>query len=535
MDIYNRKIYPGKILISDEGRIDEIVPLEKECCHYICPGFVDAHVHIESSMLIPSEFSRLLIKEGTIAIVNDPHEIANVKGREGIEFMLEDAKQAVMKIFFGIPSCVPATLWDRSGGQISSDDVLDMLKEQKFVALSEVMNAPGVLNRDPELMRKIECSLEAGIPVDGHAPALKGEDLRKYVAAGITTDHECTSLEEAVEKIRAGMKIIIREGSAAKNFDALHPLIGMYPDQLMLCSDDAHPDDVLKKGGISRMVRKALQLGYDLFDVLTIASKNPILHYNLDVGCLAKGQKADFLIVENLDSFRVLSAYIDGREMYNSDLSVDPFPAIHRKSLHINLFMHDVVRKNELVYRAKDSFLRVIGVKDGEIVTSSRIYEPKPENREFESDTEADVLKLVYLNRYENGKPQIGFIHGFGLKRGAFATTIAHDSHNLLAVGTNDSDLTDVINYLIGQKGGLALKNEKGICSLSLPIGGIMSDLPAEEVAEKYALLNEELKKMGCPLHAPFMTLAFMSLLVIPELKIGEKGLFDFYKFDFVV
>lgn len=535
MDIYNRKIYPGKILISNNGRIDEIVSLKKKCRHYICPGFVDAHVHIESSMLLPSEFSRLLIKEGTIAIVNDPHEIANVKGREGIEFMLEDAVKAVMKIFFGIPSCVPATLWDRSGGKISSDDVLDMLKEQKFVALSEVMNVPGVLGRDPELMRKIEYSLKAGVPVDGHAPALKGEDLRNYVAAGITTDHECTSLEEAVEKIRAGMKILIREGSAAKNFDELHPLIGMYPEKLMFCSDDAHPEEVLKKGSISRMVRKALRLGYDLFDVLTIASKNPILHYNLDVGCLEKGQNADFLIVENLDSFRVLSAYIDGREMYNSDLSADFSPAIHEKSFQINLFMHDPVHKNDLVYRSKDSFLRVIGVKDGEIITSSMIYERKTENRDFESDTEADVLKLVYVNRYENGKPQIGFIHGFGLKKGAFATTIAHDSHNLLAVGTNDTDLTDVINYLIRQKGGLALKNEKGIYSLSLPIGGIMSDLRAEEVAEKYSFLNEELKKMGCPLHAPFMTLAFMSLLVIPELKIGEKGLFDFYKFDFIV
>lgn len=534
VDIHNRKIYPGKVLITDEGKIGEIVPVEKKFEHYICPGWVDAHVHIESSMLTPKEFSRILIRKGTLGIVNDPHEIANVAGMEGVNFMIEDAKEAKMKIFFGIPSCVPATPWDKSGGEITSEDVRMMLAEGKYVVLSEMMNVGGVLAGDSEVMRKIQLALEAGIPVDGHAPGLRGEDLAKYVKAGITTDHECTSLEEAVEKIRAGMKILIREGSAAKNFDTLHPLIGMYPDQVMFCLDDAHPEEILEKGGIAGLIRKALKLGYDLFDVLKIASETPVLHYHLPLGRLQKNQTADFLIIENLESFRVLNAYIDGREMYRSDLSDVKRSLRNTSGFPVNRFLHDPVCTRDVSFVSDKTCLRVIGVKDGEIVTSSEFFDKRDTFGNFESDLENDILKLVYINRYGNGKPQIGFIRGFGLKEGAFATTVAHDSHNLLAVGTCDEDLTAVINELIRKKGGLCLKNETGISCLPLPLGGIMSELPAEEVASRYTVLNVYLKEMGCKLHAPFMTLAFMSLLVIPELKIGEKGLFDFSKCDFV-
>lgn len=368
-----------------------------------------------------------------------------------------------------------------------------------------------------------------------HAPGLSKYELKAYAEAGISTDHECVSLEEALEKIASGMKIIIREGSAAQNFQNLHPLIQMYPDRLMFCVDDAHPDDILRNGEIDRLVKESIRLGYDLFDVLKIASINAIEHYHLPVGMLRKGDDADFVIVENLESFRILSTYIDGIEKYN--LTVFPDLSNQNRLNHegLNCFQHDLISFTDLQKPVTMEHIPVIQIKENEIVTAKYEYNlPSVPLNNLESDLSQDILKIVYLNRYANRKPQIAFIRGFGLKEGAFATTIAHDSHNLLAVGVTDADLAEVINRVIGLKGGLAVKNQNGIHVLSLPIAGIMTDQPAEHVAERYNFLNEELKRSGCILKSPFMTLAFMSLLVIPELKIGEKGLFDFNKFDFI-
>ncbi|CCZ10118.1 adenine deaminase [uncultured Culturomica sp.] len=535
VDVFERRIYPGEILISPDGKISEILPTNKKYDCFILPGFVDAHVHIESSMLIPVEFSKMVIRRGTVAVVNDPHEIANVMGIAGVRFMLENATKAEIKIFFGIPSCVPATPFDSAGSELTSDDILALSAHDQFVALSEMMNVPGVLQKDAEVIRKLEIARNRKLPVDGHAPGLSKYELKAYAEAGISTDHECVSLEEALEKIASGMKIIIREGSAAQNFQNLHSLIQMYPDRLMFCVDDAHPDDILRNGEIDRLVKESIRLGYDLFDVLKIASINAIEHYHLPVGMLRKGDDADFVIVENLESFRILSTYIDGIEKYNLTVFPDLSNQNRLNYEGLNCFQHDLISFTDLQKPVTMEHIPVIQIKENEIVTAKYEYNlPSVPLNNLESDLSQDILKIVYLNRYANRKPQIAFIRGFGLKEGAFATTIAHDSHNLLAVGVTDADLAEVINRVIGLKGGLAVKNQNGIHVLSLPIAGIMTDQPAEHVAERYNFLNEELKRSGCILKSPFMTLAFMSLLVIPELKIGEKGLFDFNKFDFI-
>lgn len=532
VDIHTRRIYPGEIYISAEGKIEEILPNSKSYKNFICPGFVDAHVHIESSMLTPSQFAKMVVRKGTVAVVNDPHEIANVMGIAGIEFMIENAREAAIKFFFAAPSCVPATSLDSAGSVIQSAEIENLFKTYKFVALSEMMNVPGVLYADQEVKRKLEAAQREGLPIDGHAPGLKGKSLKIYIEAGISTDHECTTLEEALEKLKLGMKILIRDGSAARNFEALHPLIGRYPEQLMFCVDDAHPDDILENGEIDKIIKKSLALGYDLFDVLKIASKNVIEHYRLPVGMLRKGEDADFVIVENLETFEVLSTYIQGKENYKKG---ENSKRIFEKPAHrsfLNCFDHLPVTEQELKKRTT-GIIPVIEVEEGEIVTRKYEYIVKGIKENLESDVSQDILKIAYINRYQNGKPQIAFVKGIGLKQGAFATTVAHDSHNILAVSVRDKDMKEVVNAIIEAKGGLAVKNEKEVHMLPLPIGGIMSEENAEVVAEQYRNLNEELKRKGCKLSSPFMTLAFMSLLVIPALKIGESGLFDYEKFSF--
>lgn len=535
VDVYKREIYPGEIWITEEGRIDKIIRKNQTYNTYICPPLIDAHVHIESSMLIPEEFSRLILTKGTVAIVNDPHEIANVLGEEGIEFMINNAQEADIKIFFGIPSCVPATPFDVAGRIINAKKIEKLVRKKSFVVLSEMMNVPGVLKRDKEVVRKLEIAKENHLKIDGHAPGLKGEDLKKYIESGITTDHECITLEEALEKIEKGMKIIIREGSAARNFDALHPLIALHPQQIMFCTDDAHPDDIFEKGHIDKIVRLALNKGYDLFDVLKAASVNAIEHYQLTVGCLREKDKADFIEVKDLESFRILSVYIDGIEKYNYKKSV--FKAIDREYKRrciINNFCHQLVSVEQLHYTLKKGSLPVIEVKDGMIWTKKRIIPIERDIINFESDVKEDILKIVYLNRYQNGEPQIAFVRGTGLKEGAFGSSISHDSHNILAIGCKDEDLVECINEIIKYKGGLVVKNKEGIFSLPLPIAGIMSDQPSNFVIKNYKDLNYKLSENGIKLSSPFMTLAFLSLIVIPELKIGEKGLFDYDLFSFI-
>lgn len=530
IDIHRREIYPGIISI-DSGKIISINRNSQKYAYYISPGFIDAHVHIESSMLIPEEFSKLAIRRGTVAIVNDPHEIANVMGTEGIEYMIENSKQSCIKSFFTIPSCVPATPYDSSGSVLLSSDIEQLALNHKFVGLSEMMNVPGVIQDDTEVLAKIEIARRHHLTIDGHAPGLSGSFLKKYIDAGISTDHECTSLEEAIEKINSGMKILIREGSAAKNYEALKWLIADYPEKVMFCTDDSHPNDLLSYGEIDKLVCKALGDGFDLFDVLKIASFNPISHYKINVGCLREGDPADFIIVRNLNTFDVLSVYIDGIEKYNySGNNEKPHPAPIKI---INHFNRDPISLTDLTKPIKEKIVS-IKVIPGELVTRRIDFELESPIRNFESDVKRDILKIVYLNRYQNTPPQIAFISGFELKEGAFATTISHDSHNIIAVGCSDKDILEAINAVILEKGGLAVKNNKEIIKLPLPIAGIMSASDGETVASLWETLTEELKQMGCKLDSPFMTLSFMSLIVIPELKIGEQGLFDYEHFKFI-
>lgn len=530
IDIHRREIYPGVISI-DAGKIVSIQRNSKNYAHYISPGFIDSHVHIESSMLIPEKFSELAIRRGTIAVVNDPHEIANILGVEGVEFMIENSKQSCIKTFFTIPSCVPATPYDSAGSILSSSDIENLADNYKFVGLSEMMNIPGVIQEDVEVCAKLKIAHHHRLPIDGHAPGLSGISLKKYIDAGIVTDHECTTLQEAIEKIHLGMKILIREGSAAKNYEALKTLIADYPEKVMFCTDDSHPHDLLSNGEIDQLVRNAIRDGFDLFEVLRIASYYPILHYGIDAGCLREGDPADFIIIHNLNTFEILSVYIDGTEKYNSSKSDKTYISNPIKIL--NHFNRGLISLTD-IRKPVESKIVSIKVIPGELVTQRLDFNLKIPTPNFESDLERDILKIVYVNRYRNSLPQVAYISGFELKEGAFATSISHDSHNIIAVGCSDNDILAVINTLISEKGGLVVKNHKGIFKLPLPIAGIMSASDGETVASLWKILSDELKTMGCKLDSPFMTLSFMSLIVIPELKIGEKGLFDYNRFEFI-
>lgn len=531
IDILEREIYPGVISV-DNNIIKSISRNSEKYDHYILPGFIDAHVHIESSMLIPKEFSSLVIKRGTVAIINDPHEIANVLGIPGISFMIENSKESLVKTFFTIPSCVPSTAMDYSGAEISASDIENMIEHFPFIGLSEVMDVPGVLN-DRKVRNKIEIALNNDLIIDGHAPQLRGKDLEKYIAAGISTDHECSDINEAIEKINLGMNILIREGSAAKNYEALKYLIKDYPDHVMFCTDDSHPSDLLHSGHIDKIVRQANKDGFDLFDVLKIACINPIKHYRLDVGYLRVNDPADFIVVNDLVSFDILSVFLNGEEKYNinaDQVKVEKTTS-HCKSL--NNFKRTPLQREELIKSIQNK-VTCIGVLNNEIITKKILFNiPKP-LQNLESDIERDILKIVYVNRYENKPPQIAYITGIGLKKGAFASSVSHDSHNIIAVGCNDHDLLMAINAVIAEKGGLCTVIENETIILPLPIAGIMTSESGKEVSLTWDLLIQKLKMNGCVLDSPFMTLSFMALIVIPELKIGEKGLFEYSKFDFI-
>lgn len=530
VDIQQRRIYQGtltieagKITAIHEGSMATDPPCTTYTTGYIMPGFIDAHVHIESAMLTPENFGKVAITKGTVAVVTDPHEIANVLGVAGIQFMLDNSKKSPIKTFFTIPSCVPATPFDVSGGCVSAAEVEQLAATKQFVGLSEMMNVPGVLFQDKEVMAKLHTAQKYGYPIDGHAPLLSGENLKKYTEAQITTDHECSTIEEAEEKIKNGMKILIREGSAARNYEALKTLIKTHPEATMFCTDDSHPDELLSKGHIDKMVRQALRDGFNLFDVLRIASLNPIHHYGLNVGQLREGDEADFIVVDNLTDFNTKAVYMHGKK---SDTVKDCATKEEEKEdLHLNSFNHAEIQVEALRKEMRKA-TPVIEVEDGELVTQLYTYTPSEETDNLEAVLKEDILKIVYINRYTNGIPQVAFCKGFNLTSGAFASCIAHDSHNIIAVGCTDADLCKAINQVIKQKGGLAVSQTGKVDSLSLPIGGIMSDHKATYVAEQYSKLNRLLAGMGCTLRAPFMTLSFLSLVVIPSIKIGEQGLF---------
>ncbi|MGB0929738.1 MAG: adenine deaminase, partial [Chitinophagales bacterium] len=521
--------YPAKLTI-EKGIITCIEETDGEYDQFLLPGFVDAHVHIESSMLTPTEFARLAVTHGTVATVSDPHEIGNVLGVAGVEYMLENASKTPFKFYFGAPSCVPATTFETAGAVIDVADVDYLLQKPAIKYLSEMMNFPGVLFEDEEVMAKIALAKKYGKPVDGHAPGLRGEDAKKYIAAGITTDHECFTYEEALEKLHYGMKIIIREGSAAKNFEALIPLLEEHYENMMFCSDDKHPNDLLI-GHIDELVKRALKKGIDVMKILQVACVNPVLHYDLEVGLLRENDPADFIVVNNLTDFKILQTYIEGELLAeNKRTLLDYVPAnspnnFHAKTKHFSdFFVKDIPSRSEI---------RVIEALEGQLITNVLHAKTKSEKEALVSNVEEDVLKLVLVNRYEDVPPSIAFIKNFGFKKGAIASSVAHDSHNIIAVGVSDEDICKAVNLLIDTKGGLSLAQGKTQEVLPLPIAGIMTSENAYQVAQQYTRLDKMAKEMGTSLYAPYMTLSFMALLVIPHLKLSDKGLFDGDNFTF--
>ncbi len=525
VDLCSRSIYGAELTISD-GFISKTIKKDHVPDLYILPGFIDAHVHIESSMVTPAAFASEAVKHGTIGAIADPHEIANVLGAEGVKFMLNDAGRVPFRFMFGAPSCVPATPFESSGAVIDAEATAVLLGTKGIGFLSEMMNYPGVLMNDIEILEKLNAAKRAGKPIDGHAPGLSGESLKRYVAAGITTDHECEREEEGLEKISLGMKILIREGSAARNLDSLHNLISEAPQMVMLCSDDIHPDDLVK-GHINLLVKRLLEKGHDLFDVLAAASLNPALHYGLNTGLLQEGDRADFIITDNLKSLNIISTYIDGRQVFDGTSVM--FKA--EGAQQANRFNCSLISEEDIAVDVNDRKIRVIQAYDGLLHTGSfEAVARMPVPGHF--DTENDILKIVVKERYSDKKPVVGFINGFGISRGALASSIAHDSHNIVAVGTDDNSIVRAVNRVVEMKGGLSWSTQEEELFLPLNIGGIMSGGTAAEVADGYRMLTEAVLRSGSQLRAPYMTLSFMALLVIPELKIGDCGLFDVTKFE---
>lgn len=528
IDIHCRETYVAEIHIS-RNCIQKIVRINEDVnCSYILPGFIDSHIHIESSMLVPSEFARVAVKHGTVATISDPHEIANVLGLKGVYYMIRDAKRVPFKFFFGAPSCVPATSFESAGARLDSKEVEVLLKRDDIWYLSEMMNFPGVVSEDSEVLNKISVAKKLNKPIDGHAPGLTGEMASKYFGVGISTDHECFTLEEALFKAKLGVKILIREGSAAKNFDDLHPLIKEYPELVMFCSDDKHPDDLLY-GHINVLVKRALQLGYDKYDVLRAACLHPAEHYKVPVGSLRVGDPADFIEIDNLENLNVLATYINGQCVYNlNEVFISSQPIEIENNFNLSLS-----KQIDLNVPSKGDLINVIQVRDKQLITGSFKTKPLTESGLVMSDIQRDILKIVVLNRYSNEPPSRGFINGFGIKSGAIASTIAHDSHNIIAIGVSDEDISNAINSLIKCKGGISFSSGEEIKVLPLPIAGLMSPNTCEEVAEAYSEISSSVIKAGCTLTSPFMSLSFMALLVIPDLKISDKGLFDGSQFKF--
>ncbi|MDD3741524.1 MAG: adenine deaminase [Bacteroidales bacterium] len=529
VDLFNRKIFKAEVIVED-GKILEVNPNDNNSDFYILPGLIDSHVHIESTMLIPSEFSKLAVKNGTVAVVSDPHEIANVLGKKGVEFMISNSRQTPLKIFFSVPSCVPATGFETSGANLSATDIDELFEKHKLLVLGEMMNYPGVIFDDPEVHAKLKVAQKHNAIIDGHIPGISGDQLKKYVASGISTDHECFTIDEALEKIKLGMKILIREGSAAKNFNELYPLITKFNKMVMLCTDDSHPDDLIKYGHINKILKMGLKQNIDVFDLLNAACINPVQHYNLPVGLLRKNDPADFIIVNNLSEFEILETIINGITVYSQNRIL--FNT--ERETPINNFKAKKIKPEDIKIETSSSKIKVIEVIDKELVTNSYTTKPNIENNNIISDIKNDVLKIVVYNRYSDQSiPQVAFINGFGLKAGAIATSIAHDSHNIISVGCSDEEICNAINEIIEHKGGLCYTKNKDFYTLPLEFAGLMTQEPAEHVANIYEKLNHVIKSNGSILTAPFMTLSFMALLVIPKLKIGDKGLFDVTEFKF--
>lgn len=541
VDIHQQRIYPA-IIHTEEGKITSIIPAEQDEVpeQYILPGFTDSHVHIESSMLVPSEFARLAVVHGTIGTVSDPHEIANVCGIAGVEYMIENGKTVPFKFSFGAPSCVPATAFETAGADISAEATALLLQREDIRYLSEMMNFPGVLHGDEEVWKKIRAAHQRGKPVDGHAPGLRGEEARRYIAAGISTDHECFTAEEALDKLRHGMKIIIREGSAAKNFEALAHLLHDHSDNILFCSDDKHPDSLVA-GHINQLCARAVAKEIPLFNILKAACLNPVLHYKLDTGLLREGDHADFIIAKDLKDFEILQTYINGQLVAEKGRSliqtapaglINNFSCTEKKPDDFQISATDV--QPPFSSHHDPLVIPVIEALDGQLITNKIFEKGKIENGCWVSDTDRDILKIVVVNRYHDAPVAKAFIKNTGIRQGALASSVAHDSHNIVAVGTDDENICRAVNLVIQQQGGISAVNGAEEKIIALPVAGLMSNADGYQVASAYTAIDRMAKEMGSTLSAPFMTLSFMALLVIPHLKLSDKGLFDGDGFSFV-
>lgn len=535
INITKRNIFFGEVAVED-GKIKSISKIseQKEGAHFISPGFIDSHVHIESSMLIPSEFARLAVVHGTVSTISDPHEIANVCGMEGVEFMIENGNTVPFKFNFGAPSCVPATIFETAGAELGHDDVKSLLERPEIKYLSEMMNFPGVLYKDEEVLKKIAAAHKLGKPVDGHAPGLRGDAVQQYINAGISTDHECFTADEALDKLQRGMKILIREGSAAKNFEALIDLLNDWPKMMMFCSDDKHPDSLVENH-INQLCARAVEKGIDIFNILQAACINPILHYKLDVGSLQINDDADFIVLEDLKTFKVKQTYIDGLLLAENGKTVGDWVKHVEDRESVNHFDCSLKKEEDFIYPfSGQKEIPVIEALDGQLITNRLSAKPKVLNQNVISDLENDILKMVVVNRYHDAPIAVSFVKNFGLKQGAIASSVAHDSHNIIAIGVDDKSICEAVNLVINETGGVVAVGSGKKEVLALPVAGLMSNHNGYQVAESYTSIDQFAKDLGSTLLAPFMTLSFMALLVIPHLKLSDKGLFDGDEFKFV-
>ncbi|PZO27991.1 MAG: adenine deaminase [Flavobacteriaceae bacterium] len=527
VDIPNKRIFSGEITVEN-GKISSIIEKEHNVQEYILPGFIDSHIHIESSMLVPSEFAKIAVLHGTVATISDPHEIANVLGKDGVYYMIENGKKVPLKFHFGAPSCVPATFFETAGAVIDSEEIKELMAHPDIYYMAEMMNYPGVLFDDEEVLKKIAWAKHFNKPVDGHAPGLRGEPIKKYISAGISTDHECFTYDEAAEKLSLGMKVIIREGSAAKNFEELIDLLPENYENMMFCSDDKHPDDLIV-GHINQLCARAIAKGFDVFKVLQVACVNPVKHYKMDVGLLQENDAADFIVVENLTDFKVKQTYLNGELVAENGKSFVQHVDFEKP----NNFNTSAKVFSDFEIESSAKTIRVIEALEGQLITNEIHCTPKIVDGNLVSDVENDVLKMAVVNRYSNAEPAIAFIKNFGLKKGAIASSVAHDCHNIVVVGTSDEEILKAVNLIIENTGGICAVNGNEKKSLALPVAGIMSDQNGWEAGRLYQEIDAMAKELGSSLKAPFMTLSFMALLVIPDLKLSDKGLFSGKQFAF--
>lgn len=528
VDVVKGEIYPAEVQIQGDT-IKKVTKQDATYEQYIMPGLIDAHVHVESSMLIPSEFARLSVVHGTIGTVSDPHEIANVMGTDGVEYMIDNGKKVPFYFNFGAPSCVPATPFETAGAEIGPDAIHSLLKRDDVKYLSEMMNYPGVINKDDEVWNKLMVAKKLQKPIDGHSPGIRGEEARKYIEAGISTDHECYTKDEALDKLKYGMNIIIREGSAAKNFEALINLVDEFPEKIMFCSDDKHPDDLVKNH-INELLRRAINdEGLDTMKSIKAATYNPVKHYGIECGLVQEGDKANFIVVDSLQNFGVKQTCIDGEIVAEDGQTM--VKQVNEKP--VNNFENGPISTQDIALFADSEWVQSILPEDGQLTTMGEKAMITKKKGYAYSNTKDDVLKIVVVNRYEEEEPAVAFIKNFGLKEGAIASSVAHDSHNVLAVGVNDEDIVEAVNQVMEAKGGVAVASGDYKDMLPLPVAGLMSNEDGYSVAQKYEALDQKAKEWGSQLTSPFMTLSFMALLVIPELKMSDQGLFDSNNFDF--